>query len=421
MNTVATETTQNAPQPLVYRPLGLAALLRQATAGTDLTPLGARLVEHSQTHDDPRVLLDLALVLELKYQPASALAVQALALQARRHYRLKDAASASPVRLLALKAPGDLMANTPFECLLEDADLQIDVLYVDGTSPLPATLPEHDVMLVAACALDTNAAALAQMAQLVPRTARPVLNRPEGIAHTTRDAAYALLGKTPDICMAATLRVARQRLVDAVAGVWDLTQALGTQYPLIVRPVGTHAGQGLTKIASPEELKLHLESADAAEFFVAPFIDYSDADGLFRKYRIVMIDGKAYVCHMGISKHWMVHYPYPEMLANPERREEEARCMATFDEDFSVRHHEALQAIWRLTGLDYIGFDCAETHDGRLLIFEVATAMIVHDTDDTELFPYKLPQMRRVFDAFDAMLRRAAARPGANLDTNDKR
>jgi len=421
MNTVATETTENAPPPFFYQPLGLATLLRQATAGTDLAPLGERLIALSQTNDDPQVLLDLALVLELKYQQASALAVQALALQAQRHYRLKSTSSPSPLRLLALKAPGDLMANTPFESLLEQADLQIEALYVDGETPLPATLPEHDVLLVAACALDSNATALAQMTELVANTARPVLNRPDGIAHTTRDAAYALLGKAPGICMAPTLRAPRAQLLEAAALTWDLAQALGGQYPVLVRPVGSHAGQGLTKIASPEELKMHLASAHAEEFYVAPFIDYSDADGLFRKYRIVLIDGKPYVCHMGISQHWMVHYPYPEMKAHPERREEEARCMATFDDDFAVRHREALLAIASLSGLDYIGFDCAETHDGRLLIFEVATAMIVHDMDDTTLFPYKLPQMRRVFGAFDAMLRRAAARTDTALNMDHNR
>jgi hypothetical protein len=151
-----------------------------------------------------------------------------------------------------------------------------------------------------------------------------------------------------------------------------------------------------------------VESADVQEYYVAPFIDYSGTDGLFRKYRIVMIDGTPFLCHMGISSEWMVHYPYKEMIAHPERREEEARLMATFDSDFAVRHRDALRSIAELTGLDYIGFDCAETSDGRLLIFEVATAMVVHDMDDPNLFPYKLPQMRRVFDAFYDMLRRGA-------------
>jgi hypothetical protein len=97
------------------------------------------------------------------------------------------------------------------------------------------------------------------------------------------------------------------------------------------------------------------------------------------------------------------------MVAHPSRRDEEARLMASFDADFAMRHREAFRMIAQLTRLDYVGFDCAETSDGRLLIFEIATAMVVHDMDDPNTFPYKLPQMRRVFDAFHDMLRRASA------------
>ncbi|WP_207004596.1 ATP-grasp domain-containing protein [Trinickia mobilis] len=409
MNTVETKTIENTKQPFAYRPLGLARLLREATAGTDLTPLGERLLEHGKRNDDPQALLDLSLVLELKYQKASALAVQALALQARRLYRLKDAQPSSPVRVLALKAPGDLMKNTPFECLIENADFQVEVLYVDGQLPSSARLPDHDVVLVAACALDANSEPLAQIAKLIAGTARRVLNRPERVAHTTRDAAYALLGKMPGICMAHTLRVQRMRLLAAAADEWDLSQEIDGHYPFIVRPVGSHAGQGLAKVSNRDELRTYVENADAAEFYVAPFIDYSDADGLFRKYRIVLIEGKPYACHMGISRDWIVHYPYVEMIAHPERRQEEARFMADFDTGFAARHRDALQNIATLTGLDYVGFDCAETADGRLLIFEVATAMVIHDMDDPGTFPYKRPQMRRVFDAFSGMLQRAGA------------
>ena len=50
-------------------------------------------------------------------------------------------------------------------------------------------------------------------------------------------------------------------------------------------------------------------------------------------------------------------------------------------------------------GLDYYAIDCAETSDGKLLVFEVDTAMLVHDMDAVELYPYKRPQMRKVFAA----------------------
>lgn len=417
------ETNADLAQPARaddYHPLGLAPLLRAATAGADLTPVGEHLLAYSETHESPQALLDLALVLELKYQKDSALALQDLALRMRRLYRLKTVESGRPLRLLVLKAPGDLMTNTPFECLVDDADIQIEALYVDDALAAATPLPEHDLVLVAACASDANAAPLARAAELLAQTTAPVLNRPERVGATARDAAYALLGNVPGIAMARTHRVHRNELTDA-ASPWDPERALGAPWPLIVRPVGAHAGMGLARVLNRDELDRYVQQADADEFYVAPFIEYSDADGLYRKYRIVLIDGKPYACHMGVSRHWIVHYPYPEMRAHPERRQEEARFMAGFDTDFAMRHRDALHSIAALSGLDYIGMDCAETPDGDLLIFELATAMIIHDMDDTALFPYKQPQMRKVFDAFGDMLQRAASRPRATTATGNDR
>lgn len=394
----------------MHQPLGLAVLLRAATAGSDLTPLGECLLEHVKLHDDPYALLDLSLVLEMKYERAAALAVQQQALQMTRHYRLKSAGAAeAPLRVLVLKAPGDLMANTPLECLVENADLQIEVLYVDARPLRDVRLPEHDVIFVAACASDQSVGVLAAISTLISGAGARVLNRPKHIAKTMRDTAYAVLGAAPGIRMARTVRLSRERVDEAVSGALQLSAVLGASYPFIIRPIGSHAGQGLAKVSDAEELARYMAQSDAAEYYMAPFIDYSNADGLFRKYRIVMIEGTPFLCHMGISKEWMVHYPYAEMTTHPDRRDEEAHLMASFDTDFAVRHREAFRNIAALTGLDYVGFDCAETSDGQLLIFEIATGMVVHDMDDPSLFPYKAPQIRRVADAFHGMLRRAAA------------
>jgi hypothetical protein len=78
--------------------------------------------------------------------------------------------------------------------------------------------------------------------------------------------------------------------------------------------------------------------------------------------------------------------------------------MAGFDRDFALRHAEALAAIHATFGLDYLGIDCAETADGRLLIFEVDPAMVVHDMDPIDRYPYKPAAMRRIFAAFRALL-----------------
>jgi hypothetical protein len=111
---------------------------------------------------------------------------------------------------------------------------------------------------------------------------------------------------------------------------------------------------------------------------------------------------------MAISRDWMIHYLNADMFDNEANRAEEARFMASFDEQFATRHADALAEVHRRTDLDYVLLDCSETRDGKLLIFEVGTAMIVHMLDPAAVFPYKPPQMEKIFEAFERMLRRKA-------------
>ena len=48
----------------------------------------------------------------------------------------------------------------------------------------------------------------------------------------------------------------------------------------------------------------------------------------------------------------------------------------------------------------------AENRRGELLIFEADNTAVVHNIDSPTLFPYKPPQMTRIFEAFAAMLYR---------------
>jgi len=80
--------------------------------------------------------------------------------------------------------------------------------------------------------------------------------------------------------------------------------------------------------------------------------------------------------------------------------------MRTFDSAFAVRHQGALAAMIDRVGLDYFTVDCAQNRCGELLIFEADNTAVVHNMDSPELFPYKPPQMRAIFEAFAAMLYR---------------
>ena len=184
----------------------------------------------------------------------------------------------------------------------------------------------------------------------------------------------------------------------------------GSTFPIIARPIGSHAGDGLSKLDNAAAVAVYLEGRSEAEFYISPFVDYRSADGLFRKYRIALIDGRPYASHMAISQHWMVHYLNAGMTDSAAKRAEEAGFMEAFDNAFAVKHASALRAIAERVGLEYFAVDCGETPDGRLLLFEADVAMIVHAMDPPDMFPYKAPQMRKVFDAFHAMLRNHARR-----------
>jgi hypothetical protein len=407
----AAEQTTDAP-PV---PIGLARLAKLAFDGHDLAPFADELSARAlAVPPDPAALMDLSTIAQLSGRRDERLMLQMGALSIRRVYR-QPSAGQGGLRLLAFMAPGDFLANTPLEFMLQDANVTLDMLYVMPGRPLPQPLPAHDVAIAAATELAENGAVLNQLASLVAAWPRPVLNAPERIARLTRDGAWALLHSVPRVVYPITMRIERMGLVAVGTGAANIANVLALDFPIIIRPVDSHAGHGLALIGDTAAIGSYLEDQAAAEFFVAPFVDYRSADGLYRKYRVALIDGRPYACHMAISRHWMIHYLNAGMMESAEKRAEEARFMAGFERDFALRHSEALAGIAERIGLDYVTMDCAETRDGRLLVFEVGNGMIVHAMDPPALFPYKAPQMRKVFAAFEAMLRNASAtrRPAA--------
>jgi hypothetical protein len=286
----------------------------------------------------------------------------------------------------------------------------LNLHYVDAETRDLADAPAADVLFVAIGESPQNAPVLARCAELVKAWRGPILaGAPDRIANLTRDRVAAVMAGEPAVLAPPTARLARHTLEWLAAGQAELAAVLpGAAWPLIVRPVGTHAGQGMEKVATPAALGAYLAARPEAEFYLTAFIDYASPDGRFRKQRIAFIGGRAYPSHMAVSEHWMVHYLSAGMAEDPARRAEEAAWMASFGTDFARRHRDAFEALHRRIGLDYFGIDCAEHPDGRLLLFEADVAMIVHDLDPEDVFPYKKPAMRRLFAAFQAELARAA-------------
>ena len=398
--------------------IGVAPLMRRAFANEDIKPIGEALLKRAEENiTDAHALLDCSVYLQITGHHDLALAMQAQAIKTQALYSIPAKKSAPGIKLLVIMGPGDLMANTPIEFLVEDSDVALDILYLSLNTEWPEIVPEHDVMLVGIAESESNQALLKKVGQLVANWPRPVINLPEYIARTSRDGVCAALSSCAGIDIPVTVRADRTTLCQLSAGKIDVHALLpDDNFPLIIRPLGSHAGKDLEKIDHAEKLKEYLERIPSEYFYLSRFVDYRSTDGLFRKYRIALIEGKPYICHFAISSHWMIHYLNAGMGESAAKRAEEAECMAHFDEEFAQRHAIALSAIYQRMGMQYLGIDCAETQDGKLLVFEIDNAMVVHAMDPVDMYPYKKPAMQKVFNAFRAMLENTRYKPMTNAE-----
>ena len=383
---------RRSPDLLDIRPpevLGAAALTARAFAGEPLAALAACVDRLTAA---PARLHDHALLARLGFQPELADVLERAALNQTRVFRVARTPPGR-LRVLAVMVPGDLMANTPLGFLLEGQDARLDLLYVVPGEEVPP-VPDHDVAFFASGSADPAICdALQARFDAWPR---PAVNAPGRVAGLDRDRLSERLAGHASICSPPARRVFRSALARE-----DAFDA-----PMLVRPLGSHAGQGLARVATASERDAYLAGSEAERFFVTPYVDYRDPDGMFRKYRVAFVEGVPFLCHMAVSAQWMVHYLNAGMAQDAAKRAEEARAMSGFEGGFARRHEAAFAVLRETVGLDYFSIDCAELADGRLLVFEADNAAIIHMMDPPDLYPYKPPQMQRVFAAFYAMLER---------------
>jgi hypothetical protein len=388
--------------------IGFARLTKMAFDGVNLLPLWRSLMQKLDDGTaDAGEGIDLALITQLLGEKQAGLGIQTEVLAVHRLFRSPCTTERPRLRVLALAADIDMGGNTPIEFLLEDTDIELTTLYVVQGTELPNPLPEHDIAIVIASDSEECRGALAAIEQQAPHWPRPLLNPPQLIGKLDRDKLYRLLSGIEGLDIPATIAVPRAQLDQVARAAQPLADvADGTAFPVIVRPRGSHAGVGLARLDDRAALALYLDERTETEFFVSRFVDYASEDGQFRKYRIVIVDGKPYACHMAIAEQWNIWYLNAGMAFSESKRLEEAAFFHTFDFGFALRHRSALADMIERVGLDYFTVDCAQNRQGDLLVFEIDNTAVVHNMDSAELFPYKPPQMRKIFAAFAAMLLR---------------
>src|SRR5450631_900479 len=373
--------------------IGFARLTTMAFHGTDLRPLRDELISKvAGGTADAGEGLDLSLIAQLLGDKQTGLAIQAEVLAFHRLFRSPCSAEKPKLRVLALAAAIDIGGNTPIEFLLEDSGIELLTLYVIAGAELPVPLPDHDIAIVIASDSEECRDALRIIDRVAARWPRPILNLPRLVGNLDRDKLHGLLDGIEGLDIPATASVSRAQLSDvAQSKLLFADIAAKLQFPIIARPRGSHAGVGLAKLDDRAAIVRYLAERPEQEFFVSRFVD-----------------GRPYACHMAIADRWDIWYLNAGMALSENKRLEEEDFMRNFDSGFAVRHRAALAAMADRVGLDYFTVDCAENKRGEFLIFEADNTAVVHNMDSPELFPYKPPQMRAIFEAFADMLYRRA-------------
>ena len=390
----------------IEKRIGVAALTRAVMQNLDLSPVVAEL-ETAANNGPARgaALMDLSTIEQLKGNLERGLQYQSLALQQCQIYETYSDVDPT-LDLLVLAAPIHMGGNTPIDFLVANSSVRQRTVFLSEEFELPDQLPEHDVCFVAAPGdCDENRQHLEYINDCLTELDRPILNAPERIKQLERDELVKTTAGVPGLCLPETYRVPRSDLIRrGETGTWSLAAFANLGTPFIIRPVGSHAGRNLELLSSFDDISSYLQRCSDEAFFISSFIDYRSDDKQFRKYRVIFVNGEPFPCHMAISEQWKIWYLNADMHLSHEKRMEERDFMVNFDKGFRARHEQALMDLPKRVGLEYFGIDCAESRDGKLVVFEADNALIVHDMDPPDLFPYKRDQMHRLFAAFTEML-----------------
>ena len=295
-----------------------------------------------------------------------------------------------PVRVLVPITLG--RGNMVTDLLFDDRIFEVTKLAVE-LHPLPAPLPEHDVVFNAVGDADSSRDALAKARLLVSRSTRPVLNAPDYVANTGRVPQMMHLRGLKDVVVPNITALARGE-----------ARALTT--PVLLRTPGYHAGEHFVRVERPEDLARALDELPGDDLFAIEFLDTRDSEGTYAKYRVMIVDGKLYPLHLAISPEWKVHYFSAQMAANAAYRDREARFLRAPERVVGARAWAALERIAATLFLKYAGIDFALDAQGRVVVFESNATMAVRYPPEDVMWVYRRPAVDAVLGAVRAMLLR---------------
>lgn len=310
--------------------------------------------------------------------------------------------SARPIRVLTI---GSALHAIRFSLFVDATQMENTLVYTQGYDP-DRPLPEHDIVLCAVADVESDAPALSTAQQMVVRTRAPIVNHPERVLRTGRVAQAARLGALDGVVTARMLLTTRKAL--QLPDIAMRLATAGIEFPLLIRATGFHNGRYFAAIERPADLAASAAAMPRDDVLVQSFLETRSADGLFRKFRVLMLGGYLYPLHLAISSHWKVHYVSSAMASEAAFRDEEAAFLKDMARFLGPQACKALEAIAAATDLDYGGIDFGVTADGAVAAFEANGAMAIFVPDADPRWDYRREAMNAALAAATELLRSRA-------------
>ena len=303
----------------------------------------------------------------------------------------------TPIRVLLLVAAAG--GNTPMTSFLDDQVFETHVLVTEYYDP-KVPLPPHDVVFNSVGDADICREGLEAACALIKRRQRPVINHPLAVLKTGRLSNVMRLRGVPNVVVPQMVACKRGMLTGP--GGAPFVEESGFSFPLLIRAPGFHTGQYFHRVEDMAGLAAAAAQIPADDLWLIEQLDSRDANGLYRKLRVMMIDGQLYPLHLAISKDWKVHYFTAGMAEAPEHRRIDGEFLADMERSIGTPAAAALQRICATLGLDYAGIDFAVNARGEILFFEANATMVMAPLSADPKWDYR----RRAFDAVFAAVRR---------------
>lgn len=275
-----------------------------------------------------------------------------------------------------------------------------------GGLEAPERLPEADVILNVMADPDAEGGPLGWLAGAVSGLQHtPVLNRPERVLDTGRDGNYRrLLGLSRDgIEFPRTERLVRgertsEEMVDAL-------EELNLGWPVVLRRTGAWTAIGAEKVADRRAAEAYFEKTQGDAFYVIEYIDFRIDGTHYNKKRVFCIDGALYPVVSHIDTEWNVrgHHRLDVMAKNAWMTDQEQAFLKNPKNHLGAEAYGRLEKVAATAGLDFFGIDFVDRPDGSVLVYALNSAMY-ESFGHARQFPYMVPHMRAISEAFTAML-----------------